>query len=132
MNYYKIDPKKKFTEKTLLKLPVVSSLTTNLEAGYYVSDARLEYSYPYGKATLPREEWNVQKVFTPEEVKMLGDSIFKEFHIKYGKIIGGIRRYKERSKRYIIPQTYPVIEFKDFYEAVKYLIDNDGKICYCN
>ena len=104
-----------------------------LPKNYELSGPYFKYSSPWGKVveSMNRRQWFLTRSNIPEvELKKLPKD-YAKYYRAYGKTIGEIERFDNQPRRYILPQTYPTIEFNSLQKIVDYLIDNEGKIVYC-
>ena len=103
-----------------------------LPTNYELTGPYLVSSAPYGKTieSLNKHQWFLSRYnISKEELKRYPPDYSQIFN-KYGKCIGHIEQFENNSNRYLLPQTYPLIEFPTLQEIVQYLIDNEGKIVY--
>lgn len=105
-----------------------------LPPNYSLSGPYFEYSAPYGIAieSMNRREWFLSRHKVPESELKNKPKLLAEHYRKYGDTIGHIEKFDNQKRRYILPQTYPTIEFTSLQKAVDFLIDNHGKISYCS
>lgn len=96
------------------------------EKNIIISGPYFCYSSPYGKAieSMNRDEWFVTKKLKPNEQKTEIQKITGD------KCLGTIEKYRNQKNRYVVPQTYPLMEFKTLKKAVNYLVKNEGKIVF--
>lgn len=92
---------------------------------YEINGPYLEYSSPYGVATLCRQGWFVSRKLDPTEQatpiqKILGD-----------KCLGKITRFKNQ-RRFIINNLFPSVSFTSLKKTVNYLVENEGKLVFCS
>jgi len=84
-----------------------------------------KFSSPFGKATLPRDEWFVSRLLEPNEQITEIQKILKSV------CLGNIVKFKDR-KDYCISQLYPSKYFKTLKKAVNFLVKNEGKLVFCS
>ena len=105
-------------------------MNIKLPNGYELSGPYTQYSAPFGKVieSLNHVQWFLSRQVPKTKTR----DPYQIYWQKYGKTIGKIERFDKYKQRYIIPQTYPLIEFKTLQKAVNFLIKNEGKISYCS
>ena len=100
--------------------------------GIEVSGHFFKYSSPYGKVveSLNGRNWFISRTLTEQELNDPKTSaiskMLKSTHL------GVILRFDQNPKRYIIEQLYPQVTFSSLKKAIKYLIDNEGKLVFCS
>jgi len=105
-----------------------------LPPNYELTGPYFAYSAPYGKAfeSMNRRQWFLSRHKVPESELKKKSKELREYYREHGDTIGEIEKFDNQKRRYILPQTYPTIEFASLQKAVNYLIDNHGKISYCS
>ena len=105
-------------------------MKTKLPSNYELSGPFFNYASPYGKVYFNSNEWFLTRHNIPKSELKGKNKELADHYFKYGKCIGRVKRFGNQPRRYILPQTHPIIEFKSLQKALNYLIENEGKIVY--
>jgi len=105
-----------------------------LPKNYELSGPYFNYSAPYGRVleSLNRREWFLSRHKVPEKELKQRPKEIADHYRKHGDTIGHVERFDNQKRRYILPQTHPIIEFPSLQKAIDYLIKNHRKISYCS
>ena len=113
-----------------MSVNVKEIMKIKLPKDYELTGPYAKYSAPFGivSESLNRVQWFVSRAVPKTKTK----DPCQVHYQKYGKTIGRIERFDRQKHRYIIPQTFPLIEFNTLQKTINYLIKNEGKIIYCS
>ena len=95
--------------------------------GATVSGPFLKTSAPYGRVLehLNRDVWYVSRKLRDDE-----ESIFRG--LGDTTCIGVVQQFRDQPERFIINNSFPYVEHTTLEEAVKWLVENEGKWCPCS